>query len=134
MNIHEYQSRDLLSKFGIPVPPGITVDNGPDAGKAFTALNEKYGTKLGVVKAQVYAGGRGKGGGRPQPGYMEKVIAAARDWGLPERYMRELEAHLAHRPAPGLKPALAEREALGKPEPGATGVRPRFATPFDRRD
>ena len=63
MNIHEYQSRDLLEKFGVPVPPGIVVDSADEAGKAFDTLVNDHGCTLAVVKAQVHAGGRGKGGG-----------------------------------------------------------------------
>jgi succinyl-CoA synthetase beta subunit len=59
MKIHEYQARDLLSKFGMPVPPAIVVETGDQAAAAFTQM----GSELAVVKAQVYAGGRGKGGG-----------------------------------------------------------------------
>ena len=62
MNIHEYQSRELLEQFGIPVPPGIVVDSGEQAAAAFKTL-AKDGATLAVVKAQVHAGGRGKGGG-----------------------------------------------------------------------
>src|SRR5688572_6896578 len=62
MKIHEYQARDLLIKFGVPVPPGIVAGNGEDAAKAFESLAQQ-GAKLAVVKAQVHAGGRGKGGG-----------------------------------------------------------------------
>lgn len=63
MNIHEYQSRDLLEKFGVPVPAGIVVDSAAGAGEAFEELASKHGCTLAVVKAQVHAGGRGKGGG-----------------------------------------------------------------------
>ncbi len=63
MNIHEYQSRDLLEKFGVPVPAGIVVDSAQGAGEAFDELANKHGSTLAVVKAQVHAGGRGKGGG-----------------------------------------------------------------------
>lgn len=62
MKIHEYQARELLAKYGVPVPPATVVSSGDEAAKAFTEL-EKTGTTLAVVKAQVYAGGRGKGGG-----------------------------------------------------------------------
>jgi succinyl-CoA synthetase beta subunit len=63
MKIHEYQARELLAKFGIPVPPSILVENGDDAAKAYDSLKLQYGAGLCVVKAQVHAGGRGKGGG-----------------------------------------------------------------------
>ena len=62
MKIHEYQARQLLTQFGLPVPKAVVVDSGEDAGKAFETL-QKSGTALAVVKAQVHAGGRGKGGG-----------------------------------------------------------------------
>ena len=63
MNIHEYQARELLQKFGVPVPPGIVAQNPTDAAKAYETLVKRHSAKLAVVKAQVHAGGRGKGGG-----------------------------------------------------------------------
>jgi succinyl-CoA synthetase beta subunit len=63
MKIHEYQARDLLAKFGIPVPPGTVVENPVDAARAFEELTRRHQAKIAVVKAQVHAGGRGKGGG-----------------------------------------------------------------------
>ena len=62
MKIHEYQSRELLEKFGVPVPGGIVVDSADEAAAAFEKLKQD-GATLAVVKAQVHAGGRGKGGG-----------------------------------------------------------------------
>ncbi|MEM9416430.1 MAG: ATP-grasp domain-containing protein, partial [Planctomycetota bacterium] len=62
MKIHEYQSRELLQKFGVPVPGGEVVDSAEHAVEAFKRL-QKDGATLAVVKAQVHAGGRGKGGG-----------------------------------------------------------------------
>ncbi|MEM9882506.1 MAG: ADP-forming succinate--CoA ligase subunit beta [Planctomycetota bacterium] len=62
MKIHEYQSRELLQKFGVPVPGGVVVENADEAEAAFTKLAGD-GATLAVVKAQVHAGGRGKGGG-----------------------------------------------------------------------
>ena len=58
MKIHEYQARDLLSKAGIPVPSATVVDNPEAAAQAF----KQNGSPLQVVKAQVFAGGRGKAG------------------------------------------------------------------------
>ena len=63
MKIHEYQARELLSRFGVPVPPAIVVENGDEAARAFEKLVQEHATTLAVVKAQVHAGGRGKGGG-----------------------------------------------------------------------
>ena len=59
MNIHEYQAKEILAKFGVAVPAGIVVKSGEEAKKAA----EKLGGDLWVVKAQVHAGGRGKAGG-----------------------------------------------------------------------
>ena len=63
MKIHEYQARELFTSFGIPVPPGIVAEQADAAGEAFARLRSDHGTELAVVKAQVYAGGRGKAGG-----------------------------------------------------------------------
>jgi succinyl-CoA synthetase beta subunit len=59
MKIHEYQGKELLKKFGVPVPRGIVART---ADEAFAAAQE-LGTTPVVVKAQIHAGGRGKGGG-----------------------------------------------------------------------
>jgi succinyl-CoA synthetase beta subunit len=59
MNLHEYQTRDLFSKYGVAVPPGILAKNAAEAELAAEKLN----AALYVVKAQVHAGGRGKAGG-----------------------------------------------------------------------
>jgi succinyl-CoA synthetase beta subunit len=58
MKIHEYQARQILSENGIPVPPAEVVRSADEAVAAFKKLN----APLAVVKAQVYAGGRGKAG------------------------------------------------------------------------
>ena len=59
MKIHEYQGKELLRKFGVPVPRGL-VARSPE--EAYQAAKE-LGTDVVVVKAQIHAGGRGKGGG-----------------------------------------------------------------------
>jgi succinyl-CoA synthetase beta subunit len=63
MNIHEYQAKAILSKFGVSVPGGIVIDDVKKAQEAAKELQEKTGTTSWVVKAQIHAGGRGKGGG-----------------------------------------------------------------------
>jgi succinyl-CoA synthetase beta subunit len=63
MNIHEYQGKAILSRFGVSVPGGIVIDNVEKAEYAATELQEKTGATCWVVKAQIHAGGRGKGGG-----------------------------------------------------------------------
>ncbi len=62
MKIHEYQARELLSSSGIPVPPGAVIHNADQAKDAFDLVTKAAGTDLAVVKAQVFAGGRGKAG------------------------------------------------------------------------
>jgi succinyl-CoA synthetase beta subunit len=59
MKIHEYQAKQILKTYGVPVPRGEVVFNADDARKAAAGL----GTAVVVVKAQIHAGGRGKGGG-----------------------------------------------------------------------
>ncbi|WP_374245947.1 ADP-forming succinate--CoA ligase subunit beta [Zoogloea sp.] len=59
MKIHEYQGKQILKKFGVTVPRGIHCTTVDDAVKAAETL----GGKVWVVKAQIHAGGRGKGGG-----------------------------------------------------------------------
>ncbi len=57
MKVHEYQAKELLKSAGVAVPDGIVVTRAEDAAKAYDTL----GGGLIVVKAQVHAGGRGKG-------------------------------------------------------------------------
>lgn len=59
MNLHEYQAKELLAGYGLPVQGGILAANGEEAAAAF----DKLGGKFAVIKAQVHAGGRGKAGG-----------------------------------------------------------------------
>ena len=59
MNIHEHQAKEILAKYGVAVPNGIVVDSPAKAGDAARKLK----TDIVVVKAQIHAGGRGKGGG-----------------------------------------------------------------------
>lgn len=63
MNIHEYQGKSILKNFGVAVPEGYVADSPDKAVEMAQALQQKTGTKFWVVKAQVHAGGRGKGGG-----------------------------------------------------------------------
>jgi len=63
MNLHEYQAKELLNRFGVPIQRGVIVEKKEDAEAAFSKLQAETGTKWCVVKAQIHAGGRGKGGG-----------------------------------------------------------------------
>ena len=59
MNLHEYQAKELLESYGLPIQKGIIAHNGDEAAAAF----DKTPTDMAVIKAQVHAGGRGKAGG-----------------------------------------------------------------------
>jgi succinyl-CoA synthetase beta subunit len=63
MNIHEYQGKAIFQKHGIPVPKGIPVFKAEDAKAAAQKLIDETKIPVVVVKAQIHAGGRGKGGG-----------------------------------------------------------------------
>ena len=63
MNLHEYQGKEILSKYGVKVQRGIVASTPEEAVEAAKKLTEQTGTGWHVVKAQVHAGGRGKGGG-----------------------------------------------------------------------
>ncbi|WP_303821365.1 ADP-forming succinate--CoA ligase subunit beta [Apibacter mensalis] len=63
MNLHEYQGKEILSSFGVRVQRGIVATTPEKAVEAAKDINDQTGTKWWVVKAQIHAGGRGKGGG-----------------------------------------------------------------------
>ena len=63
MNLHEYQGKEMLSSFGVRIQRGIVAQNAQEAVAAAKKLTEDTGTGWHVIKAQVHAGGRGKGGG-----------------------------------------------------------------------
>ncbi len=63
MNLHEYQAKAILKKYGVPIQEGIMVESVDEAVKAYKKLQKETGTEFCVVKAQIHAGGRGKGGG-----------------------------------------------------------------------
>ena len=63
MNLHEYQGKQILSTFGVKIQKGIVVNSPQEAVAAAKKLTEETGTGWHVLKAQVHAGGRGKGGG-----------------------------------------------------------------------
>jgi len=63
MNLHEYQGKEILNSFGVKIQRGIVADNHKKAVEAAKLLATETGTGWWVVKAQIHAGGRGKGGG-----------------------------------------------------------------------
>src|SRR5437016_1845292 len=63
MNIHEYQGKSILKSFGVAIQEGIVAETPEQAVEAAKELQKQTGTGWWVVKAQIHAGGRGKGGG-----------------------------------------------------------------------
>ncbi|RKZ09332.1 ADP-forming succinate--CoA ligase subunit beta [bacterium] len=63
MNLHEYQGKELLSNFGVRIQRGRIATTVEEALAEFDKLQEETGTEFAVIKAQIHAGGRGKGGG-----------------------------------------------------------------------
>ena len=73
MNLHEYQGKEILKKNGVPIQEGIAVATLHDAVEAAENLKQTTGTTCWVVKAQIHAGGRGKGGGVKVATSMDKL-------------------------------------------------------------
>jgi len=63
MNLHEYQGKELLKSYGVAIQEGIIATDLEEAKKAYTEITNKTNSKIAVIKAQIHAGGRGKGGG-----------------------------------------------------------------------
>ncbi|MCX8081091.1 MAG: ADP-forming succinate--CoA ligase subunit beta [Bacteroidia bacterium] len=73
MNLHEYQGKEILKSFGIRIQEGIVAENVEEALEAAKELKLKYKSDFAVIKAQVHAGGRGKGGGIKVAKNLEEV-------------------------------------------------------------
>ncbi len=63
MNLHEYQGKEILKKYGVSIQEGVVAETADEAVEAAKKLTEQTGTSWHVIKAQIHAGGRGKGGG-----------------------------------------------------------------------
>ena len=79
MNIHEYQAKSILKSFGVAVPIGIVIDKVEDAIGAAKEIAAKTGLETWAVKAQIHAGGRGKGGGVKIAKNLDEVKQYAND-------------------------------------------------------
>lgn len=80
MNLHEYQAKELLKRYNVPTQEGIAAESVEDAVKAYEEVATKKGAKFAVVKAQIHAGGRGKGTMREVPEQNGvKVVKSAED-------------------------------------------------------
>jgi len=73
MNIHEYQGKQILKSFGVSIQEGIVADTPEQAVEAAKKLKEDYNSDWVVIKAQIHAGGRGKGGGVKLAKNLEEV-------------------------------------------------------------
>ncbi|GAA4470197.1 ADP-forming succinate--CoA ligase subunit beta [Nemorincola caseinilytica] len=80
MNLHEYQAKELLKRYNVPTQDGIAVSNVDDAVNAYKQIAVDKGTKFAVVKAQIHAGGRGKGRMKEAPDQSGvQVVKSAED-------------------------------------------------------
>ena len=79
MNLHEYQGKELLNSFGVRIQRGIVATTSEEAVEAAVKLNKETGTNWWVVKAQIHAGGRGKGGGVKLAKSLDEVKSISND-------------------------------------------------------
>ena len=77
MNLHEYQGKSLLKKYGVNVPEGVVAFSPDEAYEAAKKINKLTGSDKWAVKAQVHAGGRGKGGGVKIAKSLDEVLTYA---------------------------------------------------------
>ena len=79
MNLHEYQGKEMLSSFGVRIQRGLVAQNSDEAVECAKKLTETTGTSWFVIKAQVHAGGRGKGGGVKLAKNLDEVKSISND-------------------------------------------------------
>lgn len=79
MNLHEYQGKEILNSFGVRIQRGIVATTADEAVEAAKKLTEETGTGWHVIKAQIHAGGRGKGGGVKLAKNLDDVNSIAND-------------------------------------------------------
>ncbi len=79
MNIHEYQGKSILKSFGVAIQEGIVAETPEQAVEAAKEMKAKYNSDWVVIKAQIHAGGRGKGGGVKLAKNLEEVKQRATD-------------------------------------------------------
>jgi succinyl-CoA synthetase beta subunit len=61
MNLHEYQAKELLKKYNVTIQEGFACSTVHEAEEAYRQIKTQYGSNFAVIKAQIHAGGRGKG-------------------------------------------------------------------------
>ena len=77
MKIHEYQAKEILEKFDIPIQRGYHLENKEDINSIIKKVQQEFQTEAVIVKAQIHAGGRGKGGGVKYCSSFEDAQASA---------------------------------------------------------
>jgi succinyl-CoA synthetase beta subunit len=78
MKIHEYQAKEILKKFNIPIQEGYAISDNKDIDNTIKKVQSDFNTEAVIVKAQIHAGGRGKGGGVKYCPTFENAQNAAR--------------------------------------------------------
>jgi len=78
MKIQEYQAKELLKKYGIPIQDGVVCESENQIESAINSVSTQFNAKQFVIKAQIHAGGRGKGGGVKFCPTKDKAIEAAK--------------------------------------------------------
>ena len=79
MNLHEYQGKEMLESFGVAIQKGIVADSPEKALSAAKDLKNLTGTSIYVIKAQIHAGGRGKGGGVKLAKNLNQVLEISKE-------------------------------------------------------
>ncbi|MEK9727606.1 MAG: ADP-forming succinate--CoA ligase subunit beta [Candidatus Margulisiibacteriota bacterium] len=79
MKIHEYQAKEILKQYNIPVQDGVVVESENQLESSINTVSTQFNTEQFVVKAQIHAGGRGKGGGVKFCPSKEKALEAGKD-------------------------------------------------------
>ena len=77
MNLHEYQGKEILEKFSVKIQKGYVAESPEDAVKCAEKIKKETGSNIFVIKAQIHAGGRGKGGGVKIAKSLEEVKTVA---------------------------------------------------------
>ena len=78
MKIHEYQAKELLKQYGIPIQDGVVCESENQIESAINTVSTQFNTEQFVIKAQIHAGGRGKGGGVKFCPTKDKALEAAK--------------------------------------------------------
>ena len=90
MNLHEYQAKELLKKYNVPVQEGIAVDTVMAAEEAYRQIKTQTGNNFAVIKAQIHAGGRGRVKLRVQNSVVWPWLKVLKMWQLlPKTYWVE---------------------------------------------